>query len=95
MPKSKEHLCERLMWGLSAGICTVITQIQRNQTIEFSWGALLFGCIVSFIVRNKCLSAYRRIPNVSYRGVHTKSCSHFLTTFQGPHSIFKDHLPGK
>ena len=32
------------------------------------WGALLFGCIVSFIVRYLCLSAYRRIPNISKTG---------------------------
>ena len=28
---------------------------QRNQTLEFSLGGLLFGCIVSFVVRNLCL----------------------------------------
>ena len=41
------------MLGLSAG--TVITKKQWNQTIEFSRKALLFGCIVSFVIRYRCL----------------------------------------
>ena len=56
------------MWGLPAGTCTVITKKQRKQIVESSGeggGALLFGRIVSFIVCNLCLSAYRRIPKVS------------------------------
>ena len=36
---------------------------QRNQTIEFSWVALLFGSIFSFVVHNLCLDTYRRNLN--------------------------------
>ena len=43
------------IWGLSAD--TVIT----NETKEPNHrGALLFGCIVSVVVRNLCLGTYRR-----------------------------------
>ena len=52
---------------------------QRNQTLEFSLGGLLFGCIVSFVVRNLCLGhrAHR-----SYLLVF--SLQHYLLPFHPP-----------
>ena len=40
-------------WGLSAG--TVITKETKEPNNRVLLGALLFGCIVSFVLRNLCL----------------------------------------
>ena len=45
-------------WGLSAG--TVITKETKEPNNRVLLGALLFGCIVSFVLRNLCLGTYRR-----------------------------------
>ena len=44
--------------GLSAG--TVITEETKEPNNRVLLGALLFGFIVSFVLRNLCLSTYRR-----------------------------------
>ena len=50
--------------GLSAG--TVITKETKelNKRVPLQ-RALLFGCIVSFVVRNPCLGTYRRSLSIS------------------------------
>ena len=50
----KLHVQNRLSWGLSAG--TVITKEGKEPNNRVLLGALLFGCIVTFVVRNLWLS---------------------------------------
>ena len=45
-------------WGLSVG--TVITNETKEPNHRVLPRALLFGCIVSFVVHNRCLGTYRR-----------------------------------
>ena len=44
--------------GLSAG--TVITKETKERNNRVLLEALLFGCIVSFVLRNLCLGTHRR-----------------------------------
>ena len=50
----KLHVQNRLSWGLSAG--SVITKETKEPNNRVLLGILLFGCIVSFVVRNLWLS---------------------------------------
>ena len=50
----KLHVQNRLSWGLPAG--TVITKETKEPNNRVLLGILLFGCIVSFVVRNLWLS---------------------------------------
>ena len=56
--KWKDFICLSLtngkLWGLSAG--TVITKETKGPNNRVLLGALLFGCVVSFVVRNPCIS---------------------------------------
>ena len=56
----KLHVQNRLSWGLSAG--SVITKETKEPNNRVLLGILLFGCIVSFVVRNLWLSTKRRNP---------------------------------
>ena len=51
------------MWGLSAG--TVITKETKEPNNGVLLVALLFGGIVSFVLRYLCLGTYRRNQNVA------------------------------
>ena len=59
------------VWGANVGsscrylYCHHKETKETNSRVLRGGGALLFGRIVSFIVCNLCLSAYRRIPKVS------------------------------
>ena len=52
----KTSVCQCL--GLSAG--TVIPKETKEPNDRVLLGALLFGCIVSFVIRNLSLGTYRR-----------------------------------
>ena len=94
--KKPSEICLRFglssRWSLSAG--TVITNETKEPNHRALQRALLFGCIVSFVVRNLCLGTYRRnrymckvaTMQAFYRGLNQIL---FINRKCWPHHYFK------
>ena len=61
----KSTLKKKKNSGFSGNAGTVITKETKEPNNRVLLGALLFGCIVSFVLRNLCLGTYGRNHELS------------------------------